>query len=116
MKAISRAIRVYIHKKGRVMIRVRWNRAKSECAFSTECNADPSKWNKEAGRAKLNTTHVVNGTTYSAKEINARIENAEDLINQAIYQFEVHDDHSYATVSPLAYQQMWFLLVLVMPI
>ena len=91
MKAISRAIRVYIHKKGRVMIRVRWNRAKSECAFSTECNADPSKWNKEAGRAKLNTTHVVNGTTYSAKEINARIENAEYLINQAIYQFEVQE-------------------------
>ena len=34
---------------------------------------------------------MVNGTTYSAKEINARIENAEDLTNQAIYQFEVQE-------------------------
>lgn len=91
MKKITRAIRVYLHKSGRVMIRVRWNNSKLECAFSAECSADSSKWNKEAGRTRLNTTHTVNGITLSAKEINSRIDNAEDLINLAIYQYEVQE-------------------------
>lgn len=73
------------------MVRVRWNNSKLECTFSAECSAEHSKWNKSAGRAKLNTTHTVYGTVYSAKEINARIENIEDLIHQTLYQYEVQE-------------------------
>ena len=91
MQKITRNIRIYLHKTGRVLVRVRWNKSKSECTFSAECSADTSKWNTEAGRAKLNTTHTVNGNVYTAKEINSRLENIEDLIHQAMYQYEVQD-------------------------
>ena len=91
MKKITRSIRVYLHKSGRIMVRVRWNNSKLERAFSAECSAEPSKWNKVEGRAKQNTTHKVNGNVYSAKEINARIESIEGLIHQVLYQYEVQD-------------------------
>ena len=67
MKKIGYVVRPYIHKSGRVMVRVRWNCSKIETVFSTECSADPEKWSKDAGRAKINTTHNVNGMTFSAK-------------------------------------------------
>ena len=71
MKKITYVLRPYIHKSGRVMVRVRWNHSKVETVFSIGCSADPEKWSKETNRAKINTTHNVNGVTCSAKEINS---------------------------------------------
>ena len=50
MKKIGYVVRPYIHKSGRVMVRVRWNSSKTETVFSTECSADPEKWSKDANR------------------------------------------------------------------
>lgn len=69
MKKIGYVVRPYIHQSGRIMVRVRWNNKKYETSFSAECSADPDKWNKDASRAKINTTHVVKGVTYSAKDM-----------------------------------------------
>ncbi len=91
MKKIGYVVRPYIHQSGRVMVRVRWNNKKYETSFSAECSADPDKWNKDASRAKINTTHVVKGVTYSAKDINGRIENILDVISQVFYQNEVQE-------------------------
>lgn len=91
MKKIRYVVRPYIHKSGRVMVRVRWNSSKIETVFSAECSADSEKWSKDANRAKTNTTHIVNGLAYSAKEINARIENVIDVVGQVFYQYEVED-------------------------
>jgi hypothetical protein len=89
MKKITYVLRPYIHKSGRVMVRVRWNHSKNETVFSIGCSAEHEKWSKEANRAKINTTHIVNGIAISAKEINARIENVHDVVAQVFYQFEV---------------------------
>lgn len=45
MKKISYVVRPYIHKSGRVMVRVRWNSSKIGTVFTTESSADPEKWN-----------------------------------------------------------------------
>ena len=63
-----------ITKSGRVMVRVRWNKKQCEAMLSADTCADPSKWNAETGKAKLNTTHIVNGEHYYAKDINGNIE------------------------------------------
>lgn len=89
MKKIDYVVRPYIHKSGRVLVRVRWNNSKIGTAFTTGSSADPEKWNKDANRAKINTTHNVKGVTYSSKDINARIENVLDVISQVFYKFEV---------------------------
>ena len=82
MKKITYVLRPYIHKSGRVMVRVRWNHSKNETVFSIGCSAEHEKWSKEANRAKINTTHIVNGIAISAKEINARIENVHDVVGR----------------------------------
>ena len=89
MKKIDYVVRPYIHKSGRVMVRVRWNSSKTETVFTTGSSADPQKWNKDANRAKINTTHNVKGVTYPSKDINARIESLLDVISQVFYKFEV---------------------------
>ena len=89
MKKIDYVVRPYIHKSGRVMVRVRWNTSKTETVFTTGSSADPQKWNKDANRAKINTTHNVKGVTYPSKDINARIESLLDVISQVFYKFEV---------------------------
>lgn len=89
MKKIDYVVRPYIHKSGRVLVRVRWNNSKIGTAFTTGSSADPEKWNKDANRAKINTTHNVKGVTYSSKDINARIENVLDVVSQVFYKFEV---------------------------
>lgn len=89
MKKIRYVVRPYIHKSGRVMVRVRWNKCKCEVSFSTGKSADPEKWNKDAYRAKANTTHMVNGESYTAKEINGSIECLADIISQSFYKFDV---------------------------
>lgn len=89
MKKINYVTRPYIHKSGRVLVRVRWNSSKSETSFSTGTSADPKKWNADTNRAKLNTTHIVNGVSYSAKEINGCIETVLDVISQVFYKYEV---------------------------
>ena len=101
MKKIGYVVRPYIHQSGRVMVRVRWNNKKYETSFSAECSADPDKWNKDASRAKINTTHVVKGVTYSAKDINGRIENILDVISQVFYQNEVQKSIPNPTVPDL---------------
>lgn len=71
------------------MVRVRWNKCKCEVSFSTGKSADPEKWNKDAYRAKANTTHMINGESYTAKEINGSIECLADIIGQSFYKFDV---------------------------
>ena len=67
MKKITYVLRPYIHKSGRVMVRVRWNHSKNETVFSIGCSAEHEKWSKEANRAK----------------------NVHDVVAQVFYQFEV---------------------------
>lgn len=78
MEKIPYSAKPMITKSGRVMVRVRWNKKQCEAMLSADTCADPSKWNAETGKAKLNTTHIVNGEHYYAKDINGNI---EDVLN-----------------------------------
>ena len=72
------------------MIRVRWNNKKREVGFSVGCNADPEKWDNENQRARYNTTHKVGGKVYVARDINNRISQFLECIEESFTEYGVH--------------------------
>lgn len=87
---ISHSCRAFLHKNGQVMIRVRWNNRKCEVGFSVGCNADPEKWDNENQRARYNTTHKVGGKVYVARDINNRISQFLECIEESFTEYGVH--------------------------
>lgn len=58
---------------GKVAVRVRWNSKQYETTFITGVYAEPEKWDMDAQKAKKGTTHHVRKMTFSSSEINERI-------------------------------------------
>ena len=72
------------------MIRVRWNNRKCEVGFSVGCNADLEKWDNENQRVRYNTTHKVGGKVYVARDINNRISQFLECIEESFTEYGVH--------------------------
>lgn len=89
MEKIPYSAKPMITKSGRVMVRVRWNKKQCEAMLSADTCADPSKWNAETGKAKLNTTHIVNGEHYYAKDINGNIEDVLNAVEEVFYNYQM---------------------------
>lgn len=92
MIEVNHSCRVFLNKKGQVVIRVRWNTRKCEVGFSIGCNADPDKWDGENQRARYNTTHKVGGRTIIARDINNRITQFLDCIKESFTEYGVRSE------------------------
>lgn len=90
MIEINHSCRVFLHKNNQVMIRVRWNNRKYEVGFSVGCNADPDKWDKENQRARYNTTHKVGGKTVVARDINNRVSQFLECIEESFTEYSLN--------------------------
>ena len=90
MIEINHSCRVFLHKNNQVMIRVRWNNRKYEVGFSVGCNADPDKWDKENQRARYNTTHKVGGKTLVARDINNRVSQFLECIEESFTEYSLN--------------------------
>lgn len=90
MIEINHSCRAFLNNKGQVVIRVRWNNRKDEVGFSVGCNADPDKWNKENQRARYNTTHKVGGKTVVARDINNRISQFLECIEESFTEYSLN--------------------------
>lgn len=90
MIEINHSCRAFLNNKGQVVIRVRWNNRKDEVGFSVGCNADPDKWDKETQRARYNTTHKVGGKTVVARDINNRISQFLECIEESFTEYSLN--------------------------
>lgn len=59
MIEIKYNIRTFINARNQIVVRVRWNKKKSEVGFSTGMCADPLKWNSETQRPLRGSTHII---------------------------------------------------------
>lgn len=91
MKTISFSTRPYITKTGQIMIRVRWNRKKNEVAFSVGYTIDSLKWDSAKQMVRTNTTHLINGKTVYAREINNSIRNILASVEEVFTEYSLHD-------------------------
>ena len=48
MKEIKFNCRTFLNHRNQVVVRVRWNKKRSEVGFSIGLHADPSKWNADS--------------------------------------------------------------------
>lgn len=83
--------RVFVHKSGNVLIRVRWNGKKSSVEFSTGVYADLTRWDLEKQCAVRGTTHKVSEHLFTAREINVRITECLGVINEVFAEFALLD-------------------------
>lgn len=74
-----------------VMVRTRWNHKKTSVKISTGCNVDITRWDDRDHRAKYNTTHNINGRTFTAKQINNRITQVLEIIEDAFGEFSLKE-------------------------
>ncbi len=91
MKTIIFSTRPYITKTGQIMIRVRWNRKKNEVAFSVGYTIDSLKWDSAKQMVRTNTTHLINGKTVYAREINNSIRNILASVEEVFTEYSLHD-------------------------
>ena len=91
MKTINFSTRPYITKTGQIMIRVRWNRKKNEVAFSVGYTIDSLKWDSAKQMVRTNTTHLINGKTVYAREINNSIRNILASVEEVFTEYSLHD-------------------------
>ena len=73
------------------MIRVRWNRKKNEVAFSVGYTIDSLKWDSAKQMVRTNTTHLINGKTVYAREINNSIRNILASVEEVFTEYSLHD-------------------------
>lgn len=92
MKTINFSIRPYITKTGQIMVRVRWNSKKNEVAFSVGYTIDPLKWDSAKQMVRTNTTHLINGKTVYAREINNSIRNILAFVEEVFTEYSLHDE------------------------
>ncbi len=92
MIEINHSCRAFLNNKrgNQVIIRVRWNNRKYEVGFSVGCNADPDKWDKENQRARYNTTHKVGGKTVVARDINNRVSQFLECIEESFTEYSLN--------------------------
>ena len=97
MIRIKFSIRTFI-KPGtnKVAIRVRWNSKECETTFITGVYAEPEKWDNDTQKARKGTTHHIRKMSFTAYEINERISEFKQEIENCM------DTYSLQNVMPLA--------------
>ena len=82
MIKINFSIRPFVKANGQVAVRARWNSKKSEVTFITGAYADASKWDDDLRKAKHGTTHVVRNMSFTYYDINGRIADFKQTIEE----------------------------------
>lgn len=83
MIKINFSIRPFVKPNGQVAVRARWNSKRYEVTFITGAYADASKWDDELRKAKHGTTHVVRNMSFTYCDINGRIADFKQTIEEA---------------------------------
>lgn len=87
MIKIRFTVRPFLKSNNQVAIRVRWNNKESEVTFITGVYAVKEKWDDELHRAMKGTTHIVRRMRFSFNEINQRIAEFKEEIENAFSLF-----------------------------
>ena len=80
--------RTFINARNQIVVRVRWNKKKSEVGFSTGMCADPLKWNSETQRPLRGSTHIIGKEKIPSRIINNRIDEFLEAIENAFGDYE----------------------------
>ncbi len=91
MIEINYSTRSFIKLNGQVAVRVRWNKRKYEVSFITGAYAQKEKWNTILQKANINTIHHVRKMEFTASEINTRIAEFKEAIEQTFIQFSLQN-------------------------
>ena len=91
MKKISYNCRVFINNRNQVVVRVRWNKKRSEVGLSIGMYADPLKWDENTQRPKRGSTHIINAEKIPSRAINERIDEFLEAIEKSFSEFAVNN-------------------------
>ena len=91
MKEIKFNCRTFLNHRDQVVVRVRWNKKRSEVGFSIGLHADPSKWNADSQRPVRGSTHVIGQKRTPSRVINDRIDEFLAAINESFVEFGLKD-------------------------
>lgn len=83
--------RTFINARNQIVVRVRWNKKKSEVGFSTGMCADPLKWNSETQRPLRGSTHIIGKEKIPSRIINNRIDEFLEAIENAFGEYALHN-------------------------
>lgn len=89
MIQIKYTIRPFIKPNGQVAIRVRWNNNTSEVTFISGVYAEREKWDDDGHRAVKNTTHKFGRREYRSYEINDRIADIREAIEEVLAKYSL---------------------------
>ena len=89
MIQIKYTIRPFIKANGQVAVRVRWNNNTSEVTFITGVYAERDKWDDDGHRAVKNTTHKFEKREYRSYEINERIADFREAIEEVMSRYSL---------------------------
>ena len=91
MKEIKFNCRTFLNHRDQVVVRVRWNKKRSEVGFSIGLHADPSKWNADSQRPVRGSTHVIGQKRIPSRVINDRIDEFLAAVNESFVEFGLKD-------------------------
>lgn len=97
MEEIKYYTNVKLKANGSVMLRTRWNHKKNEVEMALGVFAEEKKWDFNKQCAKTNTTHLVNGHRTSSREINRKIVEYQDLIEEVFLEYGLHGKNDCPT-------------------
>lgn len=89
MIQIKYTIRPFIKPNGQVAVRVRWNNNTSEVTFISGVYAEREKWDEDGHRAVKNTTHKFGKREYRSYEINDRIADLREAIEEVLAKYSL---------------------------
>lgn len=89
MIQIKYIIRPFVKPNGQVAVRVRWNNNTSEVTFITGVYAERGKWDDDGHRAVKNSTHRFGKREYRSYEINDRISDIREAIEEVIAKYSL---------------------------
>ena len=89
MREIRYNTRTFLDAKNQVVIRVRWNKKKSEVGFSVGMTVDPMKWDSDTQRPIRASTHIVGKDRIPSRVINERIQEFLEAIQEVFSEYEL---------------------------
>lgn len=87
MKKINYNCRTFVNHRNQVIVRVRWNKKRSEVAFPIGLHADPLKWDAESQRPVRGSTHIIGRERNPSRVINERINIVQSAIEEAFSEY-----------------------------
>lgn len=91
MTEIKHNSRTFLNARNQIVVRVRWNKKKSEVGFSIGMSADPLKWNAETQRPLRGSTHIIGKEKIPSRTINNRIDEFLEAIENAFGEYALHN-------------------------